>query len=53
VVDGSEEAELRATTVLRNDPGTGIIRHVDSGYDLARKMAEAHGINIPMMGEKI
>jgi urocanate hydratase len=49
VVDGTKEAELRATTVLRNDPGTGIIRHVDAGYDLAVEVAKKRGVKIPML----
>jgi urocanate hydratase len=50
VVDGTKEAELRATTVLRNDPGTGIIRHVDAGYDAAMQVAKERGVKIPMLG---
>jgi urocanate hydratase len=49
VVDGTKEAELRATTVLRNDPGTGIIRHVDAGYELATQVAKERGVKIPML----
>jgi len=48
VVDGTKEAELKATTVLRNDPGLGILRHVDAGYDLAGKMARECGVKVPM-----
>jgi len=49
VVDGTKDAELRATTVLRNDPGTGIIRHVDAGYDVAMQVAKERGVKIPML----
>jgi len=49
VADGSPEAEKRLTTVLRNDPGTGIIRHADAGYDLAVKVAGERGVKIPMI----
>jgi len=48
VVDGTPEAELRATTVLRNDPATGICRHADAGYALAREVAQSRGVKIPM-----
>jgi urocanate hydratase len=49
VADGTREAELRVTTVLRNDPGTGIIRHADAGYAAAVEVAESKGIKIPMI----
>jgi urocanate hydratase len=48
VADGTPEGELRMTTVLRNDPATGIMRHVDAGYELAAKAAAARGVKIPM-----
>jgi urocanate hydratase len=35
--------------VLTNDPATGIIRHVDAGYELAEKVAKERGVKIPMM----
>jgi urocanate hydratase len=34
--------------VLRNDPGMGVIRHVDAGYDLAVQVAEERGVRVPM-----
>ena len=43
VADGTDEAELRVTTVLRNDPATGILRHADAGYPEAVKAARAGG----------
>jgi urocanate hydratase len=49
VADGTEEGELRVTTVLRNDPGTGIIRHADAGYERALEVAAERGIKIPMI----
>jgi urocanate hydratase len=49
VVDGTDEGELRAQTVLRNDPATGVIRHADAGYDLALETAKEQGIKIPML----
>ncbi len=47
VADGTAEGELRVTTVLRNDPATGIIRHVDAGYEEAVKAAAERGVKIP------
>ncbi len=44
VVDGTDEGELRATTVLRNDPAMGILRHADAGYERAREVAEERGV---------
>ena len=49
VADGTPESELRVTTVLRNDPGTGIIRHADAGYERAIEVAEERGLKIPML----
>jgi len=51
VADGSEEANERLRRVLTNDPGIGIARHVDAGYQEAVESASAHGIKIPMMGK--
>jgi urocanate hydratase len=49
VADGSEEMEKRLVRCLTNDPGTGVARHVDAGYDLARSTAIKKGVKIPMM----
>ncbi len=49
VADGTPQGELRITTVLRNDPVTGIFRHADAGYDRAIKVSKKHGIKIPMI----
>lgn len=49
VVDGTDEGERRASTVLRNDPATGILRHADAGYDRAVEVAGERGIKIPMI----
>ena len=47
VADGTQEAADRLSRVLRNDPGIGVIRHADAGYDLARKTAEEHHLGLP------
>ena len=49
VADGSPEAEKRLVTVLRNDPGTGIIRLADAGYETAIEVAEKKGVKLPMI----
>ncbi|TCP59186.1 urocanate hydratase [Tumebacillus sp. BK434] len=48
VADGTDAAAERLQAVLTSDPGMGVIRHVDAGYDEAIETAEAHGIRIPM-----
>src|SRR6202790_1580764 len=48
VADGSENAARRIQRVLNNDPGLGVARHADAGYELARKTARERGIHIPM-----
>ena len=48
VADGTDLAAEKLARVLRNDPGTGIIRHVDAGYDLADDAARERGVRIPM-----
>lgn len=48
VADGTEAAAERLRCVLNTDPGMGVIRHVDAGYDEAIKTAEEHHIHIPM-----
>jgi urocanate hydratase len=47
VADGSAEAERRLQMVLTSDPGTGVIRHVDAGYNEAIRCAQEHGVNVP------
>ncbi len=48
VADGTDEAALRIERVLTNDPGMGVIRHADAGYDRAIEVAEERGVAIPM-----
>ncbi len=48
VADGTELAGQKIERVLTNDPGMGVIRHVDAGYDLAETVAEQKGVRIPM-----
>ena len=49
VADGAPESEKRLTTVLRNDPATGIMRHADAGYERAVEVARESGVKIPMI----
>jgi urocanate hydratase len=46
VADGTEDAKVRLQRVLRNDPGIGVIRHADAGYELAQKTAKEHGLDL-------
>ena len=49
VADGTELAAQKIERVLTNDPGTGVMRHVDAGYDRAREVARERGVRIPML----
>lgn len=46
VADGTDEAAARLSRVLRNDPGLGVIRHADAGYDIAKDTSRKFGLNI-------
>jgi len=48
VADGTPDAARRLQRVLTNDPGSGVMRHVDAGYPEALETARRHGIKIPM-----
>jgi urocanate hydratase len=48
VADGTDLAAAKIERVLTNDPGMGVIRHVDAGYDRAVEIAEARGVRVPM-----
>ena len=49
VADGTDAASRRLERVLTCDPGTGVMRHVDAGYEKAIEVARAHKIKIPML----
>jgi urocanate hydratase len=49
VCDGTPEADRRIARVLWNDPGSGVMRHADAGYELAIECASEHGLNLPMI----
>jgi urocanate hydratase len=49
VADGTDEAARRLNRVLTNDPGLGVARHVDAGYEEAEATARAKGIKIPLL----
>jgi urocanate hydratase len=49
VADGTKEAEKRLERVLTTDPGLGVVRHADAGYELAIKTAKEKGIHMPML----
>ena len=52
VADGSPEAAERIRRVLTNDPGTGVIRHADAGYEKAIQTARERGVHIPGLTER-
>ena len=49
VCDGTADAARRIERVLWNDPATGVMRHADAGYDIARDCAREHHLNLPML----
>jgi urocanate hydratase len=49
VADGTALAAQKLERVLTNDPGTGVIRHVDAGYDEAQEVARERGVRVPML----
>ena len=44
--DGTDAAEARIKRVLWNDPASGVMRHADAGYDIAKQCAREHGLNL-------
>jgi len=48
VADGTKDMERRLERVLTNDPALGVARHADAGYDLAKKTARRHKLNLPL-----
>ena len=51
VADGTPEAARRLERVLTTDPGMGVVRHADAGYEEAIEAAKRHGIKMPMLGK--
>jgi len=49
VADGTPEAAKRLERVLWNDPATGVMRHADAGYEIAKEAAREHGLNLPSL----
>jgi len=52
VADGSDAAAARLARVLTTDPGTGVMRHVDAGYERAIAVARERGVQVPMLGSR-
>ncbi len=50
VCDGTKDAARRIERVLWNDPASGVMRHADAGYELAKDCARQHQLNLPMLG---
>ncbi|RQO63017.1 urocanate hydratase [Paucibacter sp. KBW04] len=51
VADGTDAAAQRLSRVLYNDPGTGVMRHADAGYEIAKTAARERGLNMPMLNK--
>jgi urocanate hydratase len=51
VADGTRQGAFRLERVLTNDPGTGVMRHADAGYERARRVARERGVAMPMLDE--
>lgn len=49
VCDGTDDAAMRIARVLHNDPATGVMRHADAGYDIAKDCARHHQLDLPML----
>ncbi len=52
VCDGSQEADARLARVLWNDPGTGVMRHADAGYEIALDCARERGLDLPSVRDR-
>ena len=52
VADGTDEAKERVGRVLWNDPATGVMRHADAGYDIAKTCAKEQNLDLPMLNEE-
>ncbi|MEN9836050.1 MAG: Urocanate hydratase [Pseudomonadota bacterium] len=50
VADGTDSAQHRLERVLTNDPATGVMRHADAGYQIAKDCAKEKGLKLPMLG---
>jgi urocanate hydratase len=49
VADGTASADRRLERVLTADPGTGVMRHADAGYEIAIDTARVRGVDLPMI----
>ena len=52
VADGTALSEEKLHRVLNNDPGIGVVRHADAGYEIAIETAKKHNIKLPMIKDK-
>ena len=51
--DGSDDASQRISRVLHNDPATGVMRHADAGYGLAKDCAAEQNLDLPMLNDEL
>jgi urocanate hydratase len=49
VADGTDDAHARLGRVLRNDPATGVMRHADASYEIAKNCARENDLDLPMV----
>jgi urocanate hydratase len=49
LADGTADGARRVSRVLTNDPGTGVVRHADAGYEIAQRVARERGVDMPML----
>jgi urocanate hydratase len=49
LADGTADGARRVERVLTNDPGTGVVRHADAGYEIAQRVARERGVDMPML----
>ncbi|HCG2220165.1 TPA: urocanate hydratase, partial [Staphylococcus pseudintermedius] len=53
VADGSERADRRLGRILTTDPGMGVVRHADAGYEKAIETAKTRGVDMPMITKEV
>ncbi|CSB11224.1 Urocanate hydratase [Vibrio cholerae] len=51
--DGSDDAAERIARVLHNDPATGVMRHADAGYEIAKRCAQQQKLDLPMLNAEL
>ena len=52
VLDGTKLAEEKARAAFLTDPGMGVVRHADAGYEIAKKVARERGVDMPSLDDR-